>query len=66
FGVAHGRLAREIAAHGALLGLDSAQSRAALVAALGHIGLVRENFPLERYAAMCRESLATFDAAITS
>ena len=33
-----------------------AQSRAALVAALGHIGLVRESFPLERYAAMCRDS----------
>jgi hypothetical protein len=66
FGVEHGRLAREIAAHGALLGLDSAQSRAALVAALGHIGLVRESFPLERYAAMCRENLATFDAAVAS
>ena len=61
FTVSRARLAREIAVHAALLGFSGEDARGALVAALGHIGLVRENFPISRYAQMCREALAAFD-----
>jgi hypothetical protein len=63
FALTRGRLARELAHHAALLGFSHDDARAGLVAALGHIGSVRESFPLERYAEMCADTLATFDAA---
>ena len=63
-GVSRGRLAREIAAHAALLGWSRDDARCALAAAFGQIGLARENFPLERYAEMCRGALTAFDGAV--
>ncbi len=63
FGLSSARLGREIAAHAALLGWTREDARCALVAAFGQIGLVRESFPLARYAEMCATSLARFDAA---
>ena len=64
FRVSRGRLAREIAQHAELLGWPREDARGALVAALGHLGLARESFPLARYAEMCRTTLAAFDAAV--
>ena len=61
FRISRARLGREIAAHAALLGCTREDARGALVAALGQIGLVRENFPLARYAEMCGAALAAFD-----
>ena len=65
FGLSRARLGGEIEAHVAQLGGIREDARCALAAALGHIGLARENFPLQRYAEMCRDTLATFDAAIS-
>jgi aminoglycoside phosphotransferase (APT) family kinase protein len=63
FGVSRARLGREIAAHAAALGWTREDARGALIAALGHTGLAREDFPLARYAEMARAALASFDAA---
>ncbi|MBM4383679.1 MAG: phosphotransferase [Deltaproteobacteria bacterium] len=65
FGVSRSRLGREIAAHSSALGWNRDVARGALIAALGHTGLARENFPLARYAEMARGALASFDAAAT-
>lgn len=64
FRVSRARLGRELAAHAALLGSTREDLRGALIAALGQTGLTRENFPLARYAEMCEETLARFDASV--
>ena len=66
FGVSRARLGREISAHAARLGWQRDDARGALIAAIGHTGLARENFPLPRYAEMARGALASFDAAASS
>ncbi len=64
FRLSRARLGREIARHCAVLECSREDARGALAAAFGQIGLAREHFPLERYAEVCRNTLATFDAAV--
>jgi hypothetical protein len=63
FGASRARLGRELSAHAAALGWPLEDARGALIAAIGHTGLARENFPLGRYVEMARGVLASFDEA---
>jgi hypothetical protein len=57
-------LAREIDRHATILKYDRAQLGYCLLAALGHIGLHLERFPLKRYRETVQECRHEFRTAI--
>jgi hypothetical protein len=59
-----GELRTELGAHAEKLACDIQDTRAYLLAALGHIWLNLEQFPPKRFAAMARRNLNTLDAAL--
>ncbi|PIE23919.1 MAG: hypothetical protein CSA62_05875 [Planctomycetota bacterium] len=57
-------LRREILKHTKVLGIDARDAEAHLLSSLGHIGLNRGGFPLERYAELSLRCFTRFQHAL--
>lgn len=57
-------LRREVVRHCRLLRCEPADATSYLVAALGHIAMNLERFPIDRYAHMAESCFATLDHAL--